>query len=103
MDLRVMSPSGFQDGRRSSAAFLTTLPRCGASEGAGIFSSSPGRGRRQPRNGPATKSGGLAGMSRRSPSRRGGAAIPLRTRFRLILTCLALSVRMSEAEYEPSK
>jgi len=41
MDLRVMSPSGFQDGRRSSAVFLTTLPRCGASEEAGIFRSSP--------------------------------------------------------------
>jgi hypothetical protein len=43
MDLRVMSPSGFQDDRRSSVAFLTTLPRCGASEEACIFRSSQKR------------------------------------------------------------
>jgi hypothetical protein len=43
MDLRVMSPSGFQDDRRSSAAFLTTLPRCGASEEACIFRSTLNR------------------------------------------------------------
>jgi len=41
MDLRVMSPSGFQDDRRAPAAFLTTLPRCGATNRAGLFRSSP--------------------------------------------------------------
>jgi hypothetical protein len=38
MDLRVMSPSGFQDDRRSSVAFLTTLPRCGRPDAARLFS-----------------------------------------------------------------
>jgi len=61
MDLRVMSPSGFQDGRRASAAFLTTLPRCGASEEAGIFRSSRMARRGEPYD--STRSRGSASFA----------------------------------------
>ena len=37
MDLRVMSPSGSQDGRKIRAVFLTTLPRCGAVEEVAVY------------------------------------------------------------------
>src|SRR5271154_5323877 len=42
MDLRVMSPSGSQDGRRNRAVFLTTLPRCGAVDEVAVYEAHDG-------------------------------------------------------------
>src|SRR5580698_2499139 len=42
MDLRVMSPSGSQDGRRVPVVFLTTLPRCGAAEEVAVYEAHDG-------------------------------------------------------------
>src|SRR5580693_7289467 len=63
MDLRVMSPSGSQDGRRVWAVFLTTLPRCGAAEEVAVYEAHDGAlvggGRRPRRAGARTEVVGL--------------------------------------------